>query len=67
MPNTQYNILLVVLMCMCMSIVECSGLNFVIEGLLFDGSMRETTLQMQGRDRMAVKRLFWDLEKHLKR
>lgn len=59
--------LLIVLMCMYLSLVEYSGLNCVIEGLLIDGSMRETDLQVQGRDRMAIKLLFRELEKHLKR
>ncbi|XP_053536989.1 TSC22 domain family protein 1 isoform X2 [Ictalurus punctatus] len=53
-------------MCMYLSLVEYSGLNCVIEGLLIDGSMRETDLQVQGRDRMAIKLLFRELEKHLK-
>lgn len=47
--------------------MEDSGLNFVFQGLLVDKSMRETDLQVQGQDKMAVKLLFCELEKHLKR
>lgn len=65
--DTQCNILLVILMCICLSLVEYSGLHCVIERLLIGGSMRETDLQVQGRDRMAIQLLFWELEKHLKR
>ncbi|XP_072542038.1 TSC22 domain family protein 1 isoform X2 [Salminus brasiliensis] len=53
-------------MCLCLSLVESSGVNSVCGGAPIDPSMRETVLQVQGRDEMAMKLLFWELEQHLK-
>lgn len=66
-PVTQCMLQLIVHMCMRLSFVDYSGLNFVIEGLLLEESMRDTDLLVQGQDRMAIKLLCWELEKHLKR
>lgn len=38
----------------------------MFEGLLTDTSMRETVLRVHGREEMAMKLLFWELEQHLK-
>uniref|UniRef100_A0A672L943 TSC22 domain family protein 1 n=1 Tax=Sinocyclocheilus grahami TaxID=75366 RepID=A0A672L943_SINGR len=42
------------------------GASSLFEGPLIDTSMRETVLRVHGRDEMAMKQLFWELEQHLK-
>ncbi|XP_059355623.1 TSC22 domain family protein 1-like isoform X2 [Carassius carassius] len=52
--------------CVCLSLVRNRGASSVFGGPLIDTSMRETVLQVHGRDEMAMKLLFWELEQHLK-
>ncbi|XP_016374811.1 TSC22 domain family protein 1-like isoform X3 [Sinocyclocheilus rhinocerous] len=57
-------------MCSCVCVFEPGvrnrGASSVFEGPLIDTSMRETVLRVHGRDEMAMKLLFWELEQHLK-
>uniref|UniRef100_A0A8C1KM64 TSC22 domain family protein 1 n=2 Tax=Cyprinus carpio TaxID=7962 RepID=A0A8C1KM64_CYPCA len=53
-------------LCACLSLVRNRGASSVFEGLLTDTSMRETVLRVHGREEMAMKLLFWELEQHLK-
>ncbi|XP_066542535.1 TSC22 domain family protein 1 isoform X2 [Hoplias malabaricus] len=53
-------------MCLCLSLLESCGIHSVLGEALIDTSMRETVIQVQGRDEMSMKLLFWELEQHLK-
>ncbi|XP_052461471.1 TSC22 domain family protein 1 isoform X3 [Carassius gibelio] len=50
----------------CLSLVRNRRASSVFEGLQTDTSMRETVLRVHGREEMAMKLLFWELEQHLK-
>ncbi|XP_028846611.1 TSC22 domain family protein 1 isoform X3 [Denticeps clupeoides] len=49
-----------------MSLVERRSNKFCHRRWLIGTPMRETVLQVPGRDEMAMKLLFWELEQHLK-